>query len=135
MNAHDSSISGVDGLQNGHKETEGNLDFGWPRQGREIGSAPTMSRRRRAKYDHALLPPAMRSIAWASRGVHRALCKKEQARPSGGGVAHGQVAVALQWSRVRQGRKSERRARATAVRGVSSNANAGRCQHVVTTCQ
>jgi hypothetical protein len=30
MNAHDSSISGVEGLQNEHEEIEGDTDSGWP---------------------------------------------------------------------------------------------------------
>jgi hypothetical protein len=51
----------------------------WPQQGRELGGALAMLRRRKAKYSHALLPPAMQSSAWASRCVSGALRKMEQA--------------------------------------------------------
>jgi hypothetical protein len=63
-----------------------------------------MSRLRRAKYGHALLPPATQSSAWASGGVSGALCKKEQAGPGKGGVAHGEAAsgAAVEQSETRE---------------------------------
>jgi hypothetical protein len=63
-----------------------------------------MLRWRRAKYGHTLLPPATRSSARASGGVSGALCKKEQAGPSGGGVAHGEAGngAAVEQSEIRE---------------------------------
>jgi hypothetical protein len=50
----------------------------WPWRGGELGGAPAMLRRRKAKYGRALLPPATQSSAQASGCVSRALRKMEQ---------------------------------------------------------